>query len=236
MSTLSSVIATTPTYELTLPSNGKKIEFRPFLVKEEKILLIASESKNEKEMYRAMQDVVSSCTFGKVDMSESPMIDVEYLFTKIRSKSVGETAKPMIKCSKCQTMNEIVVNLEGIKATKDPSHKTKIDITKDVILEMRYPRFSDIEKIQATESETERLFLLMALCVDKIFTPNGTFVTKDLNTSEVIEFIEKLTQSQFKSISNFFETMPQLKEDIKYTCKKCNSDETITLKGAQDFF
>ena len=100
MGTLTGVIATTPTYELNLPSNGKKIDYRPFLVREEKILLIASESKNEKEIYRAMQDVVSACTFGKIEMSDSPMMDIEYLFTKIRSKSVGETAKPMIKCSK----------------------------------------------------------------------------------------------------------------------------------------
>ena len=235
MGTLTGVIATTPTYELNLPSNGKKIDYRPFLVREEKILLIASESKNEKEIYRAMQDVVSACTFGKIEMSDSPMMDIEYLFTKIRSKSVGETAKPMIKCSKCGVVNEVVVDLSTIEPTRSPDHKTSVEITKDVILDMRYPRFSDIEKIQDMESEAKRLFRLMALCIDKIHTPKGTFNTKELEETEVGEFLDNLTQVQFKHLSGFFETMPNLRKEVEYKCK-CGNDESVTLRGAQDFF
>lgn len=235
MGTLTGIIATTPSYELILPSSGKKIEYRPFLVKEEKLLLIASESKNEKEIYRAMQDVVSACTFGKLVMTDAPMMDVEYLFTKIRSKSIGETAKPRIKCSKCEASNEVIVDLSAIEPTFNPDHKNKIEITKDVILEMRYPRFSDIEKIQDVKSEAQRLFRLMALCVEKIFTPKETFVTKDLEDGEVVDFIDNLTQSQFKQMSEFFETMPSLKTDVPYKCK-CGNDSVITLRGAQDFF
>lgn len=236
MSNLSGLLTATQTYELALPSNGKKIEYRSFLVKEEKILLMASESKNEKEMYRAMQNVVGACTFGKVDMSESPVMDIEYLFVKIRSKSVGETSKPSIKCSKCDAHNEIVVDLVGLEPTIDPKHKNKIEISKDVILEMRYPRFSDVEKNQAIESETQRLFALMSVCIEKIYSPRGTIVTKDLDSSELVDFLDNLTQAQFKQISDFFETMPQLKKTIEYQCKKCNNNETITLRGAQDFF
>jgi hypothetical protein len=236
MSTISDLLTATQTYELTLPSNGKKIEYRPFLVKEEKVLLLASESKNEKEMYRAMQNVVSACTFTKVDMSDSPMIDIEYLFIKIRSRSVGETAKPTIKCSKCSEPNEMIVDLAGLEPTINPNHKSKIEISKDVILDMRYPKFSDIEKIQGVESESQRIFALMSVCIEKIYSPRGTIVTKDLDNSEVIEFLDNLTQAQFTKISEFFETMPQLKKEIEYKCKKCNNNETITLRGAQDFF
>ena len=236
MGTLSGVIAATPTHELTLPSNGKKIEYRPFLVKEEKILLIASESKNEQEMYRAMRDVVGACTFGKIDMTESPMMDIEYLFLKIRSKSVGETAKPTIKCSKCEKVNEVVVDLASLEPTKTPEHSNKIEISKDVILEMRYPRFLDIEKMQGMETETLRMFKMMASCIDKIYTPKGTFVTKDLEEGEVLDFLENFTQTQFKKVSDFFETMPQLKKEVQYACSKCGNNEVITLRGAQDFF
>jgi hypothetical protein len=236
MGTLSSVIATTPTYELTLPSNGKKIEYRPFLVKEEKILLIASESKNEQEMYRAMQDVVGSCTFGKMNMSESPMMDIEYLFLKIRSKSVGETTKPLMKCSKCGVSNEVVIDLASVEPVRDSKHSNRIEISKDLILEMRYPVYADIEKMQGIEKEADRLFRLMASCIEKIYTQKSTFVTKELDFTEVIEFLENLTQSQFKKLAEFFETMPQLKKDVQYQCKKCGNDETLTLRGAQDFF
>jgi hypothetical protein len=235
MGTLTGIIAATPTHELILPSNGKKIIYRPFLVREEKILLIASESKNEKEMFRAMQDVVNACTFGKMAMSESPMMDIEYLFVKIRSKSVGETAKPMIKCSKCGVTNEVVVDLSLVEPTRNSNHKSTVEITKEVILDMRYPQFSDIEKIQETESEAQRLFRLMALCIDKIHTPKGTFTTKDLEETEVGEFLDNLTQSQFKELSGFFETMPQLRKEVEYKCK-CGNVDPVTLRGAQDFF
>lgn len=237
MGVLSGVIADTPTFELILPSNGKKVEYRPFLVKEEKILLVASESKNDKEIYRAMQDVVRACTFGKLDINDSAMVDIEYLFIKIRAKSVGETAKPQLKCSKCQVLNEISINIDALEPKRDPKHITKIDLVKDkVVVEMRHPRFSDIERMQGIESQTERMFMLMALCIEKIHTPETTFVTKELDINEVVDFLEKLTQNQFKTISTFFETMPQLTEEVNYKCKACAAEETVVLKGAQDFF
>lgn len=235
MTNLASVI-TTPTYELILPSTGKKIEYRPFLVKEEKILMMASESKNEKEIYRAMQDVVSACTLGNLKIEEASMLDIEYLFLKIRSKSVGESVKPMIKCKKCEASNEIAIDISSIEPTFNEEHKNKVEIAKDVILEMRHPRFIDIERLQNIKSEAERMFTMIRSCIEKIYTPKGTFVTKDLDENEVTEFLGNLTQSQFASIGKFFETMPVLKKDIEYHCNKCKNVEQMTLKGAQDFF
>lgn len=235
MGTLSSVIAATPSYEITLPSTGKKIEYRPFLVKEEKILLIASESKNESEIRRAMHDVVSACTFGKLDMENCPMIDIEYLFLKIRAKSVGETAKPLVKCPKCGKSNEMSVDISNIEPTKNPNHKAKIQINKDIIVEMRYPQYSDIEEMNKKTNDAEKMFRLLGLCIEKVYTPTGTFVGKDLTEEDVTEFMDRLTQSQFKGLSEFFETMPQIEKKIQYACPCGNNDE-ITLRGMQDFF
>jgi len=236
MSTLSNLIPTTPSYELTLPSNGNKIEYRPFLVKEEKVLLIASESKNEKEILRAVQDVVSACTFGKIDMSSAPMVDIEYLFLKIRSKSIGESAKPTLKCKKCSKLNTIEIKIDDIDPASDKTHNKKVEISKGVIIELRYPKFSDIEVIQKIESDTEKLVNMMALCIDKIHTTENTFNTKELSLKEVVDFIDNLTQLQFKTLSKFFETMPQISKHIDYTCKHCGSEESIHLRGIQDFF
>lgn len=235
MGTLSSVIAATPTYEITLPSTGKKIEYRPFLVKEEKILLMASESKNESEIRRAMHDVVSACTFGKLDMENCPMIDIEYLFLKIRTKSVGETAKPVIKCPKCNKGNETVIDISNIEPIKKPNHSTKINLTKDVIVEMRYPQYRDIEEMNKKTVDSDKMFRLLGLCIDKVYTPSGTFVGKDLTEEDLNDFMDRLTQAQFKGLSDFFETMPQIQKTIQYTCS-CGNNEEITLRGMQDFF
>jgi len=235
MGTLTNLVAATPTYDLTLPSNGKKITYRPFLVKEEKILLIASESKNEKEIYKAMQDVVSACTFGKIDMAEAALVDIEYLFINIRTKSVGETSTPQIKCSSCQHPNQITINLSELNPNVSPNHTNKINLTEDTIIEMRCPTYSDIEKMQDKKTDTERMFTLIALCVDKIHTPTQTFTSKEVGLNDVAEFIESLTQIQFKKMSEFFETMPQLTKEVAFKCK-CGHEDKITLKGVADFF
>ena len=236
MSTLSKLIPTTPSYELTLPSNQMRIEYRPFLVREEKILLIASESKNEKEILRAMQDVVAACTFGKLDVSTAAMVDIEYLFLKIRSKSVGETAKPSVKCKKCGKVNSIEIAIDSIEPVSKDIHNKSIEISKNVIIEMRYPRITDIEKVQGVKSDAEKLLNVIAICIEKIHTTDNTFVAKDLDGKEILEFIDNLTQSQFKMLSKFFETMPQITKDVNYTCKHCGSEETVHLRGVQDFF
>jgi hypothetical protein len=236
MGTLTNLVATTPTYELILPSNKKKITYRPFLVKEEKILLIASESKNEKEIYKAMQDVVAACTFGKINMTEAALVDIEYLFVNIRTKSVGETANPQIKCSACQHSNVVNVNLTELNPDFNPEHNSKINLNDSTIIEMRCPTYSDIEKMQEKKTDTEKMFTLVALCVDKIYTPEQTFTAKDVGVTDVTEFIESLSQSQFRKISSFFETMPQLTKEVSFKCSGCGHENTITLKGVADFF
>jgi hypothetical protein len=183
-----------------------------------------------------MNDVVSACTFGKVNMQDSSIIDIEYLFLQIRSKSVGETTKPMVKCKKCEATNEIQIDLTKIHPVTNSNHNSKIQLTDSVIVEMRYPKFSDIEKLQDANTETQKLFTLMSLCIDKIHTKKGTFNSIDLEESEIIDFIDNLTQNQFRKMTEFFETMPQMKYDVDYSCGKCGNRETLSLKGAQDFF
>lgn len=238
MGTLSSAILSTPKFELKLPSNGKKVEYRPFLVKEEKALLMASESSNEKDMYLAMRDVVSACTFGKVEVEKLPLIDIEYVFLKIRSKSVGETSTPKVKCSKCDAYNELSVNLNDIEPKRVESHTTKIRISDTVIVEMRYPCYSDIEAFseEKEENELERAFSLLTTSIDKIHTPTETFVASEVEKSEVDDFIGNLSQTQFKKLLEFFDTMPYLEKVVEYKCKKCNEAEKITLRSIRDFF
>ena len=238
MGSLSSALLSTPKYELKLPSNGKRVEYRPFLVKEEKALLIASESKSEKDMYLAMRDVVAACTFNKIEVENLPLIDVEYLFLKIRARSVGETATPRVACPNCNTFHDVSVNLNEIEAVRGEGHAQKINLSPSLIVEMRYPRYSDIEQISEAKdiSEMERAFETLAICVEKVHTPNETFVTAELSKDEVLEFIGNLTQSQFKKLMDFFETSPRLEKTVDYKCKKCNESHTITLRSIKDFF
>lgn len=223
-------------YELIVPSTKKRVEYRPFLVKEEKILMLASESKNDADMFRAMKDVVSACTFGSIDVESSPLIDIEYLFLKIRSRSVGETASPNLKCSKCSKATEIKVDLSKIEPTHDPDHKSKVSITDSIILEMKYPRFMDIQLAQKNKTEYDKAIALLIYCIDKVHTKSQIFNSSDLEYSEIEEFVTNFNQEQLKKAMKFIETMPKLKSSVEFECSHCHHKENVNLEGIRDFF
>jgi len=223
-------------YELTLPSSGRRIHYRPFLVKEEKLLLIASESKNENEIYNAINQVVSSCTFGEFESNNAPVIDLEYLFLKIRSKSVGEKATPSIKCGKCGVSSEINVDLSEIEPVTNEAHKKKIVISPDVIVEMGYPRLKDMEIFNEDRPELDKATSVLASCIQTVYTKNEVFHAKDIEREEIENFILHLSQDQLKKMMGFIETMPKLKKEVDFECKKCQNKEKITLEGMRDFF
>lgn len=221
---------------MVLPSTKKRVEYRPFLVKEEKILMLASESKNESDMFRAMKEVISACTFGVVDVENTPLIDVEYLFLKIRSRSVGETASPALKCVKCARVTEVKVDLSKIEPTYSEDHKTKIVVSDSIILEMRYPRFNDVQTVEKYTSQYDKAISLLALCIDKVHTKEQTFNSSDLEYSDMEEFVMNFNQDQLKKAMRFIETMPKLSSTVDFECSHCHHKESVVMEGIRDFF
>ncbi len=215
---LSSIIASMPKHQTVLPISGRKIEFRPFIVKEEKILLMASETKDEKTINSAVREVVLSCTSGEVDVFKLPIVDMEYLFLQLRTHSVGETVKPHIKCTKCEIPNEVEINIKEIVPETDPNHKKVIPIVGDISVQMKYPTLNDIGDIQS-ESDVEKTLSLLAKCIDKVYQGEKIYNTSEMPEKEVREFIDQLTQEQFKKLFSFLDTMPKLQKNIKFSQK-----------------
>lgn len=233
---LSSLVSTLPKHQITLPLTGTKVEYRPFLVKEEKILLMAAESKDEKTMNAAIKNVVDACTFGKLDIMRLPTMDVEYLFLQLRSNSIGETVKPNIKCESCGVSNEIEVNLKEIAPTFNPEHNKKIHLIDDIHVIMRHPTLEDMEKIGSKNTDFDRALLMMVKCIDKVINGEVIYNAMEMDHDEVRQFIENLTQVQFNKLLKFVETMPSMQANLKFKCTKCSHDNSMVLKGMSSFF
>ena len=230
---------TTPTYELEIPSTDEKIKFRPFLVKEEKILMMAMESKSSADITQAVKDIVNECTFNKVDISNMPMFDVEYIFLQIRSKSVGEISKLKLLCpDDKKTYADVDVNLNEVKVQVGDDHTNKIDLGNGMGMIMKYPTIDSFKESGIKDINPGNMLEVISTCILQIFEDEGKKVydTKDQTKQEVIDWIEQLNSKQFKDVQNFFETMPKLKHDIKIKNPKTKKESTITLNGLNDFF
>ena len=230
---------TTPTYELEIPSTDTKIKYRPFLVKEEKILMMAMESKKNPDIVQAVKDIVSECTFNKIDLSDLPMFDVEYIFLQIRSKSVGEVSKLKLLCpDDKETYADVEIDLNEVKVQVGDDHTNKIDLGNDMGMIMKYPSIDSFNEIGITDINPSNMLDVIATCIQQIFEKKGEKVydTKDQTKEEVNEFIESLNTKQFKDVQNFFETMPKLKHEITIKNPKTKKESKITLSGLNDFF
>lgn len=228
----------TPKYELTVPSTGQKIEYRPFLVKEEKVLLLANETKDEREQIRAMKQVIENCTFNKVDVDALASFDIEYLFVKLRSKSVGENVEVGIKCSGCGESCPTTVSINDVEVKFDPKFTNRIKLSESVGVVMRYPNYEDMIKLsQIQKSEnSDEIMAFIAGCIDKIYDEKQTYNTSDFTKEEVLKFMDELSQVGLKKIMAFFENMPVMQKEIKVKCSKCGKETDVTLRGAQSFF
>ena len=230
---------TTPTYELEVPSTDEKVKYRPFLVKEEKILLMAMESGENKDIVQAVKDIVSECTFGKLNLGSMPMFDVEYIFLQIRSKSVGEVSKLNLLCpDDKKTYAEVEVNLSDVEVQVDDNHTNKIELTEDMGIIMTYPTIdsfteSGIQKITATN-----MLDVIGSCILQIYEEKGkkVYEAKDQTKKELSDFIESMNTKQFKEIQSFFDTMPKLKHTIKVKNPKTKKESDVILTGLNDFF
>jgi len=230
---------TTPTYELEIPSTDEKIKYRPFLVKEEKILMMALESKSSADITQAVKDIVMECTFNKVKIDDKPMFDVEYIFLQIRSKSVGEVSKLKLLCPDDEkTYADVELNLNEVKVQVGDNHTNKIDLGNDMGMIMKYPTIDSFSESGIKDINPGNMLDVISTCILQIFEKKGEKVydTKDQTKKELTDFIEQLNTKQFKDVQNFFETMPKLKHDITITNPKTKKESKITLSGLNDFF
>lgn len=227
----------TPKFTLDIPSNKKKLEYRPYLVKEEKLLLIAQESKEPKAIISAIQELIESCTFGKVTISELTMFDVEYIFLKIRSKSVGEVVKLKSKCPIDEQENEISVNLDEL--TVDfPKISTKIVLADKVGIVMKYPSFEDIKNLSKFKDD-EKIKMLNATivaCIDYIYDADAIYKASETTNKDLEVFIDSLNSKQFQDVQNFISNIPKLKYVTTVKCSKCGHEYEVVLEGIQSFF
>ena len=230
---------TTPTYELEIPSTDEKIKYRPVLVKEEKILMMALETKNESDIVQAVKDIVSSCTFNKVNLDAMPMFDVEYVFLNIRAKSVGEVSSFNVLCpDDGKTYAKCEVNLTDVKVQVDDNHTNKIELGNGTGMIMQYPTINSFAETGIKTITAENMLEVISSCILQIYEEDGKKVydPKDQTKKELTEFIEQLNTNQFKDVQNFFNTMPRLKHVVKVKNPKTKKESEITLTGLNDFF
>ena len=231
----------TPTYEVELPSTGETIQYRPFLVKEEKVLVIALESEDTKQITTAIKTVIKNCILTKgVKVETLPTFDIEFLFLNIRGKSVGEEIEVNVICPDDeQTTTSVTINLDDIKVQKNEEHTNKIKVDKSIMMEMKYPSLEQFIKNNFDFSDTNAMdqsFELIASCINKIYTEDEVWSAADVTKKELNEFLEQMNSSQFKEIEKFFETMPKLSHKVKVTNPKTQVESEVVLEGLASFF
>jgi len=231
----------TPTYELELPSTGQKIKYRPFLVKEEKLLVIALESEDTKQITNAIKTVIKNCIETKgVKVEALPTFDIEYLFLNIRGKSVGEEIEVNIICpDDGETQVPVKINIDDIQIQKDPEHNNKIKLDDSIMMEMKYPSLDQFIKSNfdlSSDSTMDQSFELISSCIDKIYTEDEVWVTADVTKKELMEFLDQMNSTQFKEIEKFFETMPKLSHTIKVKNPNTEVENEVVLEGLSSFF
>ena len=231
----------TPSYELELPSSGKTIKYRPFLVKEEKVLVIAMESEDTKQITNAIKAVLKSCVQTKgIKIEALPTFDIEYLFLNIRGKSVGEELEVNIICpDDGETSVPVMIALEDIQVEKMDDHSPQIKLDSKLMMEMKYPSLDEFIKNNfdfKEENQMDQSFQLIASCIDKIYSDEEVWATADCTKKEVNEFLESMNSSQFKLIEKFFETMPKLQHTITVTNPKTKVKSDVVLEGLASFF
>ena len=225
-----------PTHELEIPSNKEKITYRPFLVKEEKLLLLANESGQDSEVVNAIKQIITNCTFEKLDVETLALFDLEYVFLNIRAKSVGEVVSLKLLCKDDnETYADVEIDLNDIKVNFPKGHTNKIALSDTIGILMRYPQFN-LVRISTEGSETEYIFRMIKECISTIYDGDTVFERSDFTDKDLDTFLESLTSEHFKKLQEFFETMPKLSHDIKFKNPKTKKQTKMTLEGMQSFF
>ena len=232
----------TPTYELELPSTGKKIRYRPFLVREEKILIMALESEDTKQISNAIVQILSDCIATKtVKVSELSTFDIEYLFLNVRAKSVGETVEVNVTCpDDGETQVQMEINIDDIKVQKDPNHSNIVKIDDRLSMKLKYPSLEQFVEnnfeVNETDSDVNKSLSMITSCIDVVYDEEESWSAADCTKKELEEFVEQMNTKQFKEIENFFVTMPKLSHTIKVKNPNTKIESDIVLEGLASFF
>jgi hypothetical protein len=232
-----------PTYEIELPISKKKIKYRPFLVKEQKNLLMALESNESSTIQQNVRDILNNCTLTEgINIDKLPIIDVEYYFINLRSKSVGEIVETRYRCNNeveekvCGNIMEASVNLQNIQPYREEEVSPEIQLTDKVMIKMKYPEFGIIKDSLNMEDITEVTFNLISESIEHIYDGDQFYYAHEAEPGEMLEFVEGLNQSQFEKVEHFFNNLPKLKETVEMTCSKCGFHHTIDVEGLENFF
>ena len=228
-----------PIYELTVPSTDEKIKYRPFLIKEEKILLIAMESGENEDVIQAVKQIVSECTFNKLKLGSMPMFDVEYIFLQIRSKSVGEVSKLKVLCrDDGETYANVEVDLTEIEVQVNDDHTNKIELTDEMGVIMKYPTIDSFSTAGISDITADNMLDVIVACIDKIYDKKGEEVydSKDSSKKELMDFVEQMNTTQFQDVQAFFDSMPKLRHEITVVNPKTKVENVVALSGLNDFF
>ena len=225
-----------PKYELVIPSTNQKVRYRPYLVKEEKVMLMAMESQDKQAMMNSIVDTIVACVDDDIDRKKLAMFDVEYMFLQMRSKSVGETSKIGIKCSSCGHDNEIIVDVSSVTVDV-PKLESIIQLTSQISIEMKWPSYEDIVKIGATESSaTSNLFTMIIKSIHAVITEEERILAKDVTDKEIEDFIDSMTKEQFAALGEYVSQMPRVSKDVDFDCASCATHNKVKLEGMTDFF
>ena len=226
----------TPTYELELPSTGEKIKYRPFLVKEQKILMMAQEGSDENEIAEAMGNLVSDCTFGKIDAKVSPMFDIEYIFLKVRGKSVGDKIELNVTCPDDEkTSAPVTIDIDDIQVHMLEDHTNEVNISDDIKVVLRYPVLSDMKNVKASTNSVDRVFNVLNSCITSIHFGDDVYNKVDLTEKDINEFVDQFTSEQFDTMVKFFDTMPKMRHIVKVTNPKTKVSSDVVLEGLESF-
>lgn len=230
----------TPSYDLVIPSTKQKVKFRPFLVKEEKALLLAQQSEDQNVMLNTLKGVIEACTMNKVNVEKLAMFDIEYIFLQLRSKSVGEISELVFSCMQCKDpkakMN-VDIDISKIEVVFNPEHKSDIQLFDDVGIKMKYPGVDLINKIKnVEENDVNAIFDMIVSCIDCIYDTDNVYHASEQSKEELEEFINNLTQDQFAKVQKFFETMPKLEKVVEFDCPVCKYHHIQILQGIDGFF
>lgn len=233
----------TPTYELKLPVSKKKIKYRPFLVKEQRNLLMAMESSDSADVHLAIKDILNNCTLtDKIDIDKLPIIDIEYYFINLRAKSVGEIVESKYRCNnmvddkECGNTMESKLNLLDIKVEMNDDIKPEIQLTNKILVKFKYPEFGIIKDSLKYDNANDLTFNMIAQSIEYIYDGEQYYYANESTPQELLEFIESLNQEQFEKIENFFTNLPKMKETIRMKCSKCGFDHKIDVEGLESFF
>ena len=228
-------------YDMTIPSTGQEIKYRPFVVREEKVLLTAIESDDAQQISNAMRDIVEVCTFKEVDVKALAMFDLELIFLKLRAASVGENAEITLACSneECKHQNAVKINLAAVELQGDPKAAAIVQITDTVGVSLRYPTVLKVEdtlKASKPEAAIDIAIAMIAASIESIHDADSVYPANESTSRELVDFIESLNKEQFTKVQEFFDNFPKLKEDVEFTCEKCKTVNNVTLEGLNDFF